>query len=266
MTNKLNKIITLWSPVSGIGTTFTAINMAKSMGGKGAKVALFDFDLKTPATHIYLDNKDSIHCIDNIIPFTAGGVLQSGVLENNIQEVEGFSYLRGTNSPRQAQYITPESLASIVDTAMDMFDHIIIDTHSILDNAGTYVALKGADQIYLLTEKNAITIQQYNAVRNLISETFDTEKFRLIINKEQKNVYMTNEDVGNFYDIENSYELPLLDAEFINSINQGRWLSHLYSGKKAVKQYAKKMDQLILEGVGLNPSKQSKTKRSLLKR
>ena len=90
---------------------------------------------------------------------------------------------------------------------------------------------KRCGQIYLLTEKcdNNTAIQ---CCKNLISETFDTEKFRLIINKEQKNVYMTNEDVGNFYDIENSYELPLLDGEFINSINQGRWLSHLYSGKK----------------------------------
>lgn len=262
MINKQSKIITLWSPVQGVGTTFTAINIAKMMNEKGAKVALFDFDLKTPATHIYLNSDDSVHCIDNVIPFTVGGALPLEVVENNIQEIEDFfSYLRGTNSPSQAQYITPESLGSILESAVGIFDYIIIDTHSILDNAGTYVALKVADQIFVVTEKNAIIIQQYDAIRNLITETFNTEKFKLIINKDQKNVYMPKEDVCDYYGVEGSYELPLLDAEFINAVNQGKWLSYLSSSNKTAKQYTEKIEELIMEQIAPELNGKVKTKK-----
>lgn len=260
--NKKNKVIALWSPVSGVGVTFTAINIAKMMGERGAKVALFDFDLKTPDTHIYLENKDNVHCIDNVIPFTAGGRLPAEVIENNIQEVEGFSYLRGTNSPDQAQYVTVESLSSILDTAREMYDYIIIDTHSIIDNAGTFVAIREADKALLLTEKNAITIQAYTDLKNLLSESFDIERFKIVINKVQKNVYMDKSDVEEFYGMGEAHELPLLDAEFTNAINQGRWMSYLYSGDKVVRKYIKSLEELIIEEIKPDFAEKAAAKKS----
>jgi len=266
MMDRQNKIITFWSPVSGVGTTFTAINMAKIMGEKGAKVLLFDLDLKTPATHIYLDNKDNVHCIDNIIPFTAGGRLSSEVVETNVQKgvKDFFDYLRGTNTPNQAHYIAPESIDCILETAVNMYDYIIIDTHSIIDNAGTYIALKNADLIFMVTEKNAIIIQQYDNVKNLVIKTFDMEKFRLVINKEQKNVYMASEDVGNYYGMKICCELPLLEAEFINAINQGKWLTHLYGKDKNARRYVKEIERLIQGEIAPNLANSVDTKKTKL--
>lgn len=250
--DKKNKVIALWSPVSGVGVTFTGINMAKLIGERGARVALFDFDLKTPATHIYLDNKDSVHCIDNVIPFTVGNSLPAEVIENNIQKVEDFYYLRGTNSPNQAQYVSVESLTAILDVAKELYDYIIVDTHSTIDNAGTYVALKKADKVFLVTEKNAITIQHFNLSKNLLIENIGMDNFKLIINKAHKNIYLEKKDIETYYEIIGAHELPFLGEAFINAINQGRWLSYLYSLDKTAKRYVELLEELIVNEI--NPS------------
>lgn len=244
---KKAKIITLWSPVAGIGTSFTALNLAKSMGEKGLNVALFDFDSKTPSLHIYLESQDVVHSLDNVIPLTAGNELTPQVILNNIQRIYGFNYLRGTDAPEQAQYMAIESLTTILETSKSLFDYIIVDTHSVIDNAGTFVALDMADTVLMLTERNAISIYQYSRTSGLLLQNFDTSKFKLLINKCHKNVYMEKEDLENYYELDTSYEIPLLDLDFINSINQGKLVDYL-KDKKA-NNYKVAIEEIIAKEI-----------------
>lgn len=244
-----SKVIAFWSPVSGVGTTFTVINIARAMSKKGLKVAVLDYDLKTPAIHIYFRNDDTVHCLDNVIPFTAGGNLTPKVMESNLQQIEDFYLLRGTNSPEQAQYIKIESLDEIIQVLKGMFDYVLIDTQSIVDNAGTYVALNNADKVFVLTEKNVISIQHYDAVKNIITSNFDVSKFQLLINKCSKDVFMEKVDVENYFSIPNAFELPLVDSELINAINQGRWVAYLNGTSKQVKPYNESVAKLITERI-----------------
>ena len=245
----MNKLITFWSPVSGVGVSLTALNVAKMMAKKGLRVALLDFDLKSPSLHLYLRTDDSVHCLDNVIPFTAGGQLNERVLESNLQEIDGVFLLRGTNSPEQAQYIKIDALTAILEAAKSMFDFVIVDSQSIVDNAGSFVALDLADKVFLVTEKNVVTIQCYEQAKNVLLQNFQLDRFQLLLNKTSKAVYMERAEVELFYSMSCVGELPLLDVGFINAINQGRWGEYLMDSNKAAKPYLASLEKLIVEAI-----------------
>lgn len=250
-----NKVISLWSPSSGTGTTFTSVNLAYAMSQSGAKVVLVDFDLKNPSIGLYFKNQDIVHNLDNVVPFTDGANLTDKIMDSNIQIFEEtLAVLYGTNSPEQALYVRQESLAAILKVLKEMYDYIILDTHSSIDNAGTYQALVQADYIYMVVDKNVFNIRQYDHVKTIFESNFDRSKVKLIINKTSTDIYMEKEDIENYLGITGSYELPWLTNSFINAINQGKWFEFVQKDKLA-KEYRKNLNELVLAEFGLEASK-----------
>lgn len=234
------KIITVWSPIGGAGVTFTAINVARLLAKQNKKIALLDFDFRKPDIALYAMSDNILHSIDNIIPYTDSGMLNNKILESNMQDFEGFKYLRGTSSPEQAQYIKAESLSKIIEVACEPFDYVIVDCNTSIDNAGTYIALKTSDIVLSVIDKNVITIQLYDKIKPLLISNFDIEKFKIVINKCHKEIYMDREEVKNYLQLEVCYEIPSLNYTVINAINQGK-LSNLFKGKQL-----KKYDESVL--------------------
>lgn len=239
-----NKVISIWSPTSGLGTTFTAVNLALELSSMGLNTVLVDFDLKTPSVAMYLKDDDVIHCLDNVIPFTAGNNLTEKVMESNLQSFEKLNFLRGTNLPEQALYVRQDALAAIINLLKEMFEVVIIDTQSHIDNAGTYQALLQADTIFMVVDKNVFNIRQFENSRNIYTANFGMGKTRLVINKTQKDIYMDKTDIEQYFGLGNSYDLPYLGNEFINAANQGKWLKFMKKGKTA-KKYKESLQDLI---------------------
>lgn len=242
-----NKVIGLWSPVASTGVTFTALNIARALSSKGLKVAVLDYDLKTPSLAIYLRFEDTAHCLDSVIPSTVGNNLHPTILETNMQKFEGFRVLIGTNTPEQAHYVAIESLEQIVEVARDIFDYVIIDSHSVIDNAGTYVALHKADVVLVIVDKNVMNIKHFDQVKNVLEASFDMGKFSLVINKSHKNIYIDKETIEDYMGIGKAVELPMLDLELVNAFNQGRWTAFMDS--KQAKPYINALENLITEKI-----------------
>jgi pilus assembly protein CpaE len=249
-----NRTISLWSPVSGTGTTFTAVNLAYELSRRGARVVLVDFDLKNPSIGLYFKSQDIIHNLDNVVPFTDGGNLTEKIMESNIQTFEEtLSVLYGTNSPEQALYVRQEPLAAVLAVLKEMYDFVVLDTHSSIDNAGTYQALVQSDTIYMVVDKNVFSIRQYDHVKTIFESNFDRTRVKLIINKTSPDIYMGGEDIENYLGISGSYELPWLTNSFINAINQGKWFEFVQKDKLA-KEYRKNLDAIIMTEFGLTAS------------
>lgn len=253
------KVISVWSPAGGTGASFTAINVARLLASRELKVALLDYDLKTPSIGIYFQAEDTIHCLDNVLPFTAGSGLSPSVLESNMQKFENIHVLLGTNLPEQSHYIAMEGLEQIIEVAKGIFDYVVIDTHSTIDNAGTYVALKKADCVLVVVDKNAVMIRLYDLAKNIIKSSFQTEKFRLVINKCHKNIYMEKDDIESYLELQGAVELPLLDLELVNALNQGRWISYIDS--KQCKPYTDAVEELISQYIREDFKEMSKASR-----
>jgi len=241
----MKKTISTWSPVGGIGSTFLNIMLCRALSSEGKRVVLLDFDLKTPSLALYFQSEDIIHTLDNILPFTAGLSLTPEILESNLQKFENFHYLRGTNQPEQAFYLEIENLVHVIDVATEMFDYCIIDSHSIIDNVGTYVALDKADIVFLTLDKNVINIRHYDKVKSLLVKHYDLTKFSLIVNRTHKNNYMGEEDMVSHIGLSLAGTLPDLSFDLINNLNKGK----LEGSAKMEKIYKDLMEKIIKEKI-----------------
>lgn len=263
---KSNKVIGMWSPVGGVGTTFSTIVLAQALSKKGYRVGVLDFDLKTPAMALYVQSQDAVHCLDNVIPFAVANDVTDKIIENNLQTYQGFSYLRGTHSPDQATYMKVDSLMQIVETAKGMFDYLLMDTHNIIDNAGTYVALEASDLVLVVLEKNVITIQQYANMHNVLSANFDLDKFHILLNKTSKDILMEKAEVESFLGVMPVYEIPSLGAAGQNAINQGKWEAFFKDKNKQLKVFEEYIDTILVELLKANnKTDEVKEKKGFLK-
>lgn len=241
------KVIALWSPTAGAGTTFTACNLARLMAAQGHRVCLLDFDLKSPAVTRYFPTNDTTHCLDAVLPYTEAGPLGVDALEVNLQVLEGVHVLRGALDPSQAPFVKQEALERVLDTTRTAFDYVVIDTNpDFFDNAGSYVALTRADRVYLVMTKNVITGMAFKQIESLLLGAVGSlDKFVLLVNQTQKDVYMETEELRGFIGVSRALELPSLGAPLINALNQGKWLEHLSSSDKIVQAYLKAVGDLV---------------------
>lgn len=241
------RVIALWSPTAGVGTTFTACNLSRLMAAQGHRVCLLDFDLKSPAVTRYFQTNDTAHCLDAVLPYTEAGALSIDALEVNLQLLAGVHVLRGALDPTQAPFVKQEALERVIDTARAYFDYVIIDTNpDFFDNAGSYVALAKADRVYIVMPKNVINGMAFDQVKPiLLGAVGSLDKFFLLVNQVQKDVFMDTEELRAFIGVGEALELPSLGAPLINALNQGRWLEHMNSSDKAVQAYLKGLGAVV---------------------
>lgn len=256
------KVITFWAPTAGTGVTLTGINVARRMIEKGLKTLVLDFDLPNPTTHFYFQNFNTVRGLDNLLPHASSGQLTPDVLESQLLEQDGIFYLKGSNVPEKSHYIQPEQLEAIMNVARTLFDYIVIDTNGIIDHAGSFVGLNQADAVMVVLEKNVLPLQKYHGIRSLLEEHFDMSKFHLVINKSNKEIGMDVEDIQQFVSLQSVFELPDLGVQFINSLNQGKWLDFLSGASKQSKAYEEAADLLIETAIVQDFANMKSVKRS----
>jgi len=246
--NNKSKVITFWSHCPGSGASFTAINVAKALFDKKIKCALLDFDLTAPSLAVYFDNESLTHGLDNLIPYIVGENLTQDIFEENFQKTKEITWLHGIKLPEQSQYIKPEDLIRIVDLARNAFEVVIIDTSGIINNSGTYVALKSADKCFVVTDTDTIKIRRYDQIKSYVEA--EVKNVSLVFNKGfNKAVPLDIKEVSEFYQIPEVYGLPDLGYDFTKSLNNGRWYDYMNKKKGMVKPYNKKLQELIEKGI-----------------
>jgi len=238
------KIITFWSHCPSSGASFTAINFARLLSNKKIKCALLDFDLTAPSLATYFDSEDLVHGLDNLMPYIVGKNLTQGILESNFQKTGSITWLRGTDTPEQSRFVKAEDLLSIIEIIKEMFHVIILDTSGIINNAGTYIALKSADKCFVVTDKDTIKIRRYNQIKTFINT--EVKNPLLILNTGMnKSIPLDKQEVSDYCDIPNIYELPDLGPEFTKVLNQGKWYEYMDKNRHMAKLYNKKAEEII---------------------
>lgn len=256
-----SRVIALWSPVAGTGTTFTACALASSLADLNLRVCLLDFDLKSPTVSYYFQLQNGQHNLDAVLPFVAEGHLQKDALELNLQKVQGIQVLCGTRRPDQAPYFAPDALRPIVDAARDAFDVVLVDTNpDFFDCAGTYVAIEQADATLVVMVPNVIAGFAYADKQALFPKTFDRSRFALVVNQVEKDVYMETRQLQELVGAQTAFELPRLNSDFLNALNQGKWLEHIQRSAKAAG-YADAIKKLAAHLAGVEVEEKPAPKR-----
>ncbi len=182
--NSSRKIIAVYSPKGGAGTSVLAANMAIALQQASQKtVTLVDANLQNGDAHVLL-NITTNASIDDLRE--AGvGALDQDVLDGTVIK-HGDSEIRllcAPLSPESAELFTSDTMKAILVELRDHFDYVVIDTGSSFSEA-TLTALEIADLIIVVTTLEVTTIRRVSQFLGLAERVgISLAKVQLVCNR-----------------------------------------------------------------------------------
>lgn len=178
------RVLVFFSARGGAGTTFLACNFAKKIADLSKKkVALLDADLEFGSCHIQL-NQRSTHCLADTISTTGCETLDPmDVQQTMIKLPQGFDLFPAPARTEDATRIGPTHMRSIVEELKRTAAYVVVDTRSTLSDA-TLTMLECADDVFAVLENDIVSITRTIRTLDLLGRAgFDTQRFRLVVNK-----------------------------------------------------------------------------------
>jgi len=158
------RMVAVFSPKGGTGTTTLAINLAAAMKGTRRPNVLLDADLPFGDIAVNL-GIDPTHSLADAM----GADLDEARLQTSLlrHDPAGLLALVGPPDPARAELITGASVARVIDLLRLMTDVIIVDTASAFDDV-TLAVLERADEIVLVTGCDVASVKNAKVARHTL--------------------------------------------------------------------------------------------------
>ena len=191
------RVITVYSPKGGVGTTTIAANLALALidMDSEARVVLVDGSMQYGDVHLLFNEIGRLSVLD-LVPRVYD--LDPQLVENVMlfNRPTGMYILPAPPRPEFAEKISGDNFARIIDYLRRFYDYIVINTDSYISDP-VLAALDAGEAIIL------VTAQQINAIRSTrlfldLWEAFGMAKERLslVINRYNENSPITVEKVS----------------------------------------------------------------------
>lgn len=166
------KVLMVTSLLENEGKSTIAVNLALAMAQKHEKVLLIDCDLRKPACHALLEQKN--------IPYGVRDVL-SGRAEINeaiIQDRKSNLYLllEKRGNANSGDFVSSSAMAELLEWARNEFDYIVLDLPPMAEVSDAESVTACADASLLVVRQN---IAHANAVNKAV-EALDGGKAKLL--------------------------------------------------------------------------------------
>lgn len=175
------RVAVFFSPRGGAGTTMLATNFAKKIADLSKKrVCLLDADLEFGACHILVNATNQNLLADGL---DKGDPDPLDIQDTVVQTGQGFDLFPCPARTEDAMRYAPEHLRAIMAELQRSYDYIVVDTRSTLSDA-TLTMLECADDVFCVMENDIISIARTIRTLDLLGRAgFDTERFRVVVNK-----------------------------------------------------------------------------------
>lgn len=189
------KIISVYSPKGGSGCTTIAINLAVALAQRGQRVILIDASLQFGDVAVMLNMKTTRSIID-LVERTDDldhDLLSSVALPHKT----GLKVLMAPPRPEMADLVTDEHMRLIMKNLRSMFDFIVVDTSSSLNDVALAV-LDAADRILLVTQQDLPSLKNVSRFFDLADTlSYEREKVFLVVNRHSKQLGISVNDIAN---------------------------------------------------------------------
>lgn len=239
MSKKEGKSICIFSPKGGVGKTILAMNFAGSASFFDTKVLLVDFDLCNGSISMLI-NQPITKSIYNLV--------EDANISNYIYKYnDNLDILCAPKDPRQRSKININIVKKVLNNTKHLYDLIIIDTSSVLDDINLSI-LDNVDFVLFVITNDIFNIKN---MRNMINIFKDCEisNFKILMNNsiDFKIQYFSSSDIKNIIGANIDYFIP--SNFFIKDIT-----ALLYDCKIPIlndKMYKNEIDKLnsILQGI-----------------
>jgi pilus assembly protein CpaE len=245
--------ITVYSPRGGAGTTTVATNLAVTlMEETGCKVLLFEGKMFFGHLEVMLN----LHTQNNIADLVAhASNLDEALLRDVISpHASGISTLLAPNNIQLAQGIRPDDIYNIFVAAQRLFDIVVVDAGSSLNEIAVTL-MDSADRLILLTTPELASLQDASRFLQLsrTSLSYPSEKVLTVLNRSGIQGGVRQKDIESVLHQQLYAQIPDDEGNVLRSINRGIPLCVRYPrspAASAIRQMAKSLAQITLAEMG----------------
>lgn len=225
-------ILTVYSPKGGCGCTTIAINLAVALAQRGHKTALVDASLQFGDVAVTLNLRPTTTIVDLIdrISELDADLISSVMLEHN----SGLKVLLAPARPEMADLVTAEHMESLLQRLGQLFDYVIVDTPSGLNDV-TLSTLDVADKIILVTQQSLSSLTNTRRFFDLMDELhYDIDKTMLVVNRSSDKLGISVKDVSHALKRSVVVAIQADDVTVIGAADRAQPLVSASRGKKDV--------------------------------
>ncbi len=214
------KVITVYGPKGGVGTTTIATNLAVALQGPESKVVIVDGNLQYGDVAVF-HNEQPRNTILDLTP--RASELDTDIIDEVLilHEKSGVHILAAPPRPEMAEQVNPEQFIHVIKFLKTIYNYIVIDTETHLTET-VISALDASDVIVLVVTQEIPAIKNAKSFLTLIDQ-FQIGRARVIciMNKNDKRISLLPERVGESLKQEVVAVIPLEEKIVVNSVNSG---------------------------------------------
>ncbi len=213
------KVLSVYSPKGGIGTSTIAVNTAVMLQQlTGKKTVLLDLDLQSSDIAVMMDlnlGKTISDIVQDI------GHLDWEILNEYLyKHSSGVDVLLAPPEPQYAELVKPEYAEKIIKILKQHYDFIVIDTSCILD-AFNLSVLSTSDEILLVLALELPTVRRVKKISELLKELGVSNNIRYVLNRSSDEIGLNRKEVEKHLNITIDNHISSNGKVAISALNRG---------------------------------------------
>ena len=239
------KTFSVFSPRGGVGCTSLASNLAIALHEQtGERVLLMEGKLIFGHLDVML-NIRSRSTLADLIPHHSN-LDDMLVREVVVEHVSGIHVLLAPTDFQLSQGIRPQELFNIIISLQRMFDYIVIDAGSTM-NENTVTLLDSSDRILLVTNPDMAALHDVSRfIRISQSLAYPAEKILIVLNRAGRDGGIKTKDIDSVLRQQVFAHIADDGANTLRSINRGIPLLLRNPRSPASKSYVKLAKSLVI--------------------
>jgi len=203
----------------GCGATTLATNLAVSMVGNGQSTLLVDLDLLAGDAALLLNLSPTFTVTDAVQnTHRMDRELFNGMV---LKHVSGLEVLAAAENAEKAAAADPTRIAQLLKFVREQYDCVVLNTGSLADPV-TQASLAQADLIHVVTTLDLLALRRAQwCMRRLEQAGMSRELIRLVINRFDRNPYITKDEAEKVLEHKVAWTVPLDMRSIPEALNDG---------------------------------------------
>ncbi|MFM8322641.1 MAG: response regulator [Chloroflexota bacterium] len=216
----LGKVIVVYSPKGGAGSTTLAVNLAVTLHNDETPTALVDSNLQFGDVAVFL-NEQVRNSILDLAP-RADELETDLVKEVMLQHAaSGERVLPAPNRPEYAENVTGEQFGKVLKFLRSMYSYIVVDASSTLTDV-VLAAMDTSDLIILITTQDIPAIKNCRLFLDLADVlNISRKRVLFVMNRFDRRIGIMPEKISENFKHEVTAVIPFEDRVILPSINRG---------------------------------------------
>ena len=218
---KVRRMVAVFSPKGGVGTTTIATNIALAQAQrKPDKVVLIDLNLAfgSVATHLNLEVRQSLA---DVIRDEAALREPELLRTYSIRHDSGLHVLAAPPTPELAALVQASHIEQLLETILRQYDAVIIDAGSVLDDR-SMIVLDHADTVIVPVYPEMAALKAVRSMLDYLNENGSAaEKTTFVLNNAFAREILRMRDVESALGSRVMLELPYDPFLYLKAVNEG---------------------------------------------